>query len=118
MFNYVEADVPEKLPLTAPEIGELFSNLLENACEACIKMEGGGSIALTVKVDNDRLRLELRNSVSVQTVFDRAGLPRTTKAGGGTGTRSAATIVQRYGGMLRFSQEGNVFVTQMILPLI
>lgn len=112
-----EAAVPEKLPLTAPETGELFSNLLENACEACEKVEGGGSVALTAQADDDSLRLELRNSVAVQTVFDGAGLPLTTKAGGGTGARSAATVVQRYGGMLRFSQEGDVFVTQMILPL-
>lgn len=39
------------------------------------------------------------------------GLPLTTKASGGTGTRSVATIVQRYDGMLRFSQEGDLFVT-------
>lgn len=112
-----ETDVPEKLPLTAPETGELFSNLLENACEACEKMEGEGFVALTVLVEDGSLRLELRNSVSVQTVFDRAGLPLTTKTSGGTGTRNVATIVQRYNGMLRFAQEGDIFVTQMILPL-
>lgn len=111
-----ETDVPEKLPLTAPETGELFSNLLENACEACEKMESGGLVALTVHTD-DSLRLELRNSVPVQTVYDGAGLPLTTKASGGTGTRSVATIVQKYHGMLRFSQESDIFVTQMILPM-
>lgn len=80
-------------------------------------MEGEGFVALTVLVEDGSLRLELRNSVSVQTVFDRAGLPLTTKTSGGTGTRSVATIVQRYNGMLRFAQEGDLFVTQMILPL-
>lgn len=112
-----EADVPEVLPLTAPETGELFSNLLENACEACEKVGGGSSVTLTAQADNDILRLELRNNVAIQTVFDEAGLPLTTKSGGGTGARSAAAVVQRYGGMLRFSQEDDVFVTQMILPM-
>lgn len=112
-----EANIPEQLPLTAPEIGELFGNLLENACEACEKVKDGAYITLTVHTDNESLRLELRNSVSVQTVFDETGMPLTTKEGGGAGTRSTATIVQRYDGMLRFSQEGDLFVTQMILPL-
>jgi sensor histidine kinase regulating citrate/malate metabolism len=112
-----DADVPEKLPLTAPEIGELFGNLMENACEACERVGGGGVIALTALTDNGSLLVEVRNSVTVQTVFDEMGLPITTKTGGGTGTKSTATIVKRYGGMLRFSQEDDIFVTQMILPL-
>lgn len=111
----VEVNIPEQLPLTAPETGELFGNLLENACEACEKVKCCAYITLTVNTDNESLRLELRNSVAVQTAFDDAGLPLTTKEGGGSGTRSVATIVQRYGGMLRFSQEGDVFVTQIIL---
>ncbi len=113
----IDADVPENLPLTAPEIGELFGNLVENACEACEKVGGGGVIALTVLRDNDSLLLELHNSVAVQTAFDKMGLPITTKVGGGTGTKSTAAIVKRYGGMLRFSQEEGIFITQMILPL-
>lgn len=113
----VKANVPEKLPLTAPETNELFSNLLENACEACEKVEDGGTITLTVLVEDERLMLELRNSIAVPVVFNEAGLPLTTKDGGGTGVRSAASIAQKYGGMLRFAQEGDIFVTQMILPL-
>lgn len=110
-----EVNIPEQLPLTAPETGELFGNLLENACEACEKVKYGAYITLTAYTDNESLRLELRNSVAVQTAFNDAGLPLTTKEGGGSGTRSVATIVQKYGGMLRFSQEGDVFVTQIIL---
>ena len=93
----------------------LFSNLLENACEACKRVKGCAYITLTVNMDYESLRLELRNSVAVQTAFNNAGLPLTTKEGGGSGTRSVATIVQRHGGMLRFSQECDVFFTQIIL---
>jgi hypothetical protein len=112
-----ETNIPEQLPLTAPETSELFGNLLENACEACEKVKNGANITLTVHTDNESLRMELRNSVAVQTVFNEAGLPLTSKEGGGIGTRSTATIVQRYGGMLRFTQEGDVFITQIVLQL-
>ncbi len=112
-----EADIPEKLPLSAPETGELLSNLLENACEACEKVETSRFITLTTQTEDDSLRLELHNSVATRTSFDKAGMPLTTKKAGGTGTKSAATIVKRYSGMLHFSQEDNVFITQVILPL-
>lgn len=113
-----EVNIPEQLPLTAPETGELFGNLLENACEACEKVNCCAYITLTVNTDNESLRLELRNSVAVQTAFNDAGMPLTTKKDGGFGTRSVAMIVQRFGGMLRFSQEDDVFVTQIILQFV
>lgn len=112
----VQADIPETLPLTAPETGELFSNLLENACEACDRVAHGW-IAVTARTDSGSLRLEVRNSVVVSTVFDEAGLPCTTKDGGGTGVKSAVFLVKQSGGMLRFSQTDGVFTTQMVLPI-
>ncbi len=112
-----EVDIPKQIPITAPEIGELFGNFLENAYEACEKVSGVSYINLTVHTDKESLRLELRNSVAVHTIFNEVGLPITTKGGGGSGARSAATIVQRHGGMLRFTQEGNEFITKVILPL-
>jgi signal transduction histidine kinase len=112
-----EANIPEVLPFTAPETGELFSNLLENACEACEKVKNKAFITLTVQTDSDSLQLELRNSVAVRIIFSEKGLPLTTKAGGGAGTRSTANVVKKYGGMLCFSQEGDVFITRIILHM-
>jgi sensor histidine kinase regulating citrate/malate metabolism len=113
----VSADIPEQLPLTTPEIGELFSNLLENACEACERSSVEGCfIALSTHMEEGRLRLELRNTVGTETAFDRAGLPLSQKSGGGTGTRSMVKIMKKYGGMLRFKQKNDVLFTQIILP--
>lgn len=110
------ADIPEKLPLDAAETCELFSNLLENACEACENVSGKRFISLLSQTD-DILRLELRNSVEKATVFDENGLPLTTKANGGVGTKSALSIITNHGGILKFSQENDVFTAQIILPL-
>lgn len=113
----VSADIPEQLPFTAPETGELFSNLLENACEACERSAAKGCfIALITHMEEGRLLLELRNTVDTETAFDRTGLPLSQKSGGGTGTRSMAKIMKKYGGMLRFKQKNDVFLTQIILP--
>lgn len=111
------ADLPEKLPMTDPEFGSLLSNLLENAVDACQKVNPAKrQLAFHAQTDEDGLRLEVRNSVCGAVSFED-GFPRSTKSGGGTGTRSIAHIVQKYGGMLRFKQESDVFLTQIVLPL-
>lgn len=110
------ADIPETLPLTAPELGALLSNMLENAVEACEKAAPPHYIALTIQTDEAGLRLEIRNSASCATAFED-GMPVSTKPGGGTGTKSIAHIVKAHGGMLRFKQEGDEFLTQILLPM-
>ena len=112
----VNAQIPETLPMAAPELGALLSNMLENALEACVKVDPAKrQIAFNAITEENGLRLELRNSVS-GTVHFEDGNPVSTKTGGGTGTKSMAHIVEKYCGMLRFKQEENIFVTQIMLP--
>lgn len=114
----VRADIPETLPLTPPETGVLLSNLLENASEACEKSEMDSPfLLLTAEVEDGRLKIETRNSVGLETLFDENGFPKTTKQSGGAGTHSMARIVRKYGGMLAFRQSADTFITQIILPL-
>jgi len=113
----VNAEFPENLPLSAPELGALLSNLLENAVEACGRVESAGRrICLTAETGETGLQLEIRNSASGRAAFEN-GLPVSTKPGGGTGTRSIARIVRGCGGMLRFRQENGEFIVQIVLPL-
>ncbi|MFA6947683.1 MAG: GHKL domain-containing protein [Eubacteriales bacterium] len=110
------ADLPDTLPLTAPELGALLSNMLENAVEACMKLEAGKRrIAVRTRTDEKGFRLEVCNSVCGDVAFE-GGFPMSTKPGGGTGTKSIANIVKKYEGMLRFKQEGGEFFTQILIP--
>lgn len=111
-------DLPEKLPMTAPELGSVLSNLLENAAEACMKVEPfRRQIAIRSETDESGVRLEMQNSVSGVVLFEN-DLPLSVKPGGGTGTKSIAHIVHQYGGMMRFKQQGSLFITQIFLPFI
>ncbi|NLU23751.1 MAG: GHKL domain-containing protein [Clostridiales bacterium] len=110
-------DIPANLSLTAPELGALLSNLLENAVEACEQVTATSRyIAVTTQTDENGLRLEVRNSAACTTVFENE-MPVSAKPGGGTGTKSIAHIVRTHGGMLRFKQENAEFITQIILPI-
>lgn len=111
----VNASVPETLPYSEVEIGTLFGNLVENACEAAKKCEKP-FVHVKIEEKGGKLLLEIKNSVSGRVVFEN-GLPVTTKTGGGIGTGSARRIVERYGGMLSWKQDGETFITRLIQPL-
>lgn len=113
----VNASISDKLPLTAPELGGLLSNILENAWVACKSCtEAGRFIAIEADTTEKQFFLEVKNSVSDMVGFID-GMPISTKAGGGTGSKSILRIVQEHSGMCRFKQEGNEFVVQIVLPL-
>lgn len=112
-----KADVPENLAIASPELGSLLSNILENGLEACQKVkENQGFITFIAEIEEDTLKIELKNSVKGMVEF-RTNLPVSTKEGGGTGTKSILRIVEHYCGMVHFRQEGHTFITQIILPL-
>ena len=111
-----QVDLPETLPLQEPETGALLSNLLENALEACAKQPDGAFIHLTVKCEENNLQLEVRNRVSGKVIFEN-DFPKSTKTFGGTGTKSVAAIVKKYHGLVRFLQDQDEFVVQILLPL-
>lgn len=112
------AELPDVLLLSAPEMGVLLSNILENAYEACIKSERTNCfLSFSAETDEQNLKMELHNSVS-ETVQFKDGLPLSTKKNGGTGTKSVARIVKKCGGMIRFKQQNDMFITQIVLPLL
>lgn len=109
------AELPETLPLEAPELCGLFSNVLENAVHAAKEIPGG-FITLETRMEDENLLLEVINSTKGQTEFHN-DLPVSQKPGGGTGTRSVLATAKRHGGLALFSQTENEFRTRVILPL-
>lgn len=113
----VSANISDALPLTAPELGGLLSNLLENAWVACKNCnEIGRFITISADTTQNQLFLEVKNSVKDEVRFTD-GLPVSTKKDGGIGSRSIMRIVREHSGMCRFKQEGNEFIVQIVLPL-
>lgn len=108
----VQAVIPEALPYTNVETGNLFGNLLENAFEAARKCEDS-FVRITSECRDGALFFEIQNSVSADVVF-RGELPVSTKPGGGTGLRSVRDILTQHGGMMHMQQSDGRFTTQLI----
>ena len=113
----LNAVVPEDLNISPSDLGMMLSNLMENALEACQRTQSPAPmISFVSDTDEDSLKIELRNSVDGKVEFQN-NLPLSTKENGGTGTKSVLRIVEKQKGMLHFTQENDVFITQIILPL-
>lgn len=112
----VFAQISKELPFTSPELCSVLSNILENAYEACKKSRVlNPHISLNASSDEQRLLIELRNTVSVETKF-YDGMPVSTKNNGGTGTKSIKSIVTKHNGMVEYSQCQEEFITRIIVP--
>lgn len=117
IYFTANANIPKSLSITLPELGSMLSNILENALEACKNADcEERTIALTADAEDENLKIEVRNTVSGEVKF-KNDLPVSTKEYGGTGTKSVVQIVSKYGGMINFRQNRDVFLTQIILPV-
>jgi hypothetical protein len=113
----VYSNISEVLPLTAPELGGLLSNLLENAWIACSSCDDERRfIAISTDTTKNQFFLEIKNSVRDEVSFTD-GMPVSPKKGGGTGSKSIMRIVREHSGMCRFKQEGKEFIVQIVIPL-
>lgn len=114
----IQADIPKGLPLSNTEIGSLLSNILENAVHACENQTSNNMfIRLLTERDSYTLKMELQNSVFVETIFDENSMPISQKKDGGMGTFSVSSIIKHHGGMVSFSQEKDIFITRIVVPL-
>ncbi len=116
-----KTQIPERLPLSAPEAGLLFGNLLENAwegCEASAKdpglPQGKAELSVYARAYDNKFCLEVKNTVARNDGWP-GGLP--SGDGGGIGIGSIRAVLEKYKGMLQYRMDGDQLAAQMILPL-
>lgn len=103
------------------DLYSLLGNLLDNAIEACEKLQDPEKrvIALTSETSKGFLCLHEENYFEGPLQFEN-GLPQTTKKDRffhGIGTKSLALIAQKYGGSMSMQTKGDIFVVDMLFPL-
>ena len=109
----IEAKLPDSLPFSDTELCSLLSNALENAIQASepIPDSNKRSIRLRLYSKNTKLCIDIRNSYETEPIFHK-GLPVSKKQGHGFGTKSMAHIVEKHGGVYRFSVKDGWFIFQ------
>ncbi len=109
----VEVKLPNSLQLSDTELCSLLSNALENAIQASEKIADNNErhIKLRMYSRNNKLCIDIRNSYQTEPIFHK-GLPVSKEQGHGFGTKSMARIVEKHGGVFRFSVKDGWFIFQ------
>lgn len=109
----LEANLPKSLTFSNTELCSLLSNALENAIHACENIIDSNKrhINLHVYYKNNKLCIDIRNSYHTEPLFHK-GFPVSQEPGHGFGTKSMAHIVEKHGGVFRFSVKDGWFIFQ------
>lgn len=120
LFAYQESDT-----ISAFDLGIVLNNLLDNAIEACGKVERKKRrINLTLKRKEHFLLLEVENSFDGRLLWkDGESIPATTKQSGlpevlmehGVGLKNVKDVAERYLGYLDIRTEADVFRVTVML---
>ncbi len=119
-FEYRETDT-----VSAFDLGVVLNNLLDNAIEACEKLEQEKRrISLTLKRKNHFLLIEVENSFDGKLEWkDGETVPATTKQAGrpdilpehGIGLKNVQDVAERYLGSMDIRTAGDVFRVTVML---
>ena len=111
----VKAFVPKKMSIESGDMGVLYGNLIDNAIEACAKVQGNNRfVNVETKYQDGKLLIVIRNSKNPERNPDL----KTTKGDKrrhGRGLRSVRRVAEQYGGNLLLEDEGDTFKASLLL---
>ena len=114
------ANIPESINMDEVELSGLIANLLENAVEACEKIQNPEIkkyINITTQYQTGSLRILIENSCNQDVTFEN-GIPLSTKqTKSGIGIRSVQRIASQYRGLVDFTEAAGVFTARVLLNL-
>jgi len=109
-----ELAFPEKLTVNEAELATVFANAIENAINACVKLEPRQR-RLEVRVRTDpRFMIQISNSYDGVVTFGKDGVPVREHEDHGFGTRSIVAFCEKYGGFYEFKADGNRFSLRIV----
>jgi len=100
---------PEELPVNETELATALANALENAIQACEKVEHSKRYIEVKSITFPCFMVQIRNSFNGDIAFDEDGLPLATKNGHGFGTRSIATFCNKNNAFYEFKAKEQEF---------
>lgn len=116
----LNAIIPEKLMIDDFDITVLLGNLLDNAVEACGKLEERmRNISLTLRLSRNQLFILVENPF-VGKIKWHNGMPSTEKmdkSSHGLGLQNVKRVVDKHDGVLEIKNEDGVFKVKIMLYL-
>ena len=105
----------EPLPVTEAELAIVFSNALENAIHACMRLPEEQREIRCKVISYPNLMFEFSNPYTGTVRFDERGLPVSSRQGHGIGSHSIAAFCEKHGAAYQYTAENGQFTLRVIL---
>ena len=105
----------EPLPVAEAELAIVFSNALENAIHACIRLPAEQREIFCRVISHPNLMFEFSNPYAGTIQFDGDGLPVSPRPGHGIGSHSIVAFCQKYHASYQYTAESGRFTLRVIL---
>lgn len=115
----VTAIVPQEVGISGVDLSVLIGNLLDNAMEACMRIEKKQDRFIRIYIDIVKKQLYISVMNSMEGRARRNGAQYFSSKGGlhGFGILRIDSIVSKYHGYINRQNEQGVFATEVTLPL-
>lgn len=116
----VTAVVPQEVGISGVDLSVLIGNLLDNAMEACMRVEKKEDRFIRIYIDIVKKQLYISVINSMEGQAERSGAQYLSSKGElhGFGILRIDSIVSKYHGYINRQSEQGVFATEVMLPLI
>lgn len=105
---------PAELPVNEAGLATALANALENAIQACEKIETPKRYIEIKSIVYPCFMLQVRNSFDGIIAFDEDGIPLAAKKGHGFGTRSIVTFCDKNNAFYEFGAVENEFTIRLV----
>lgn len=112
----VKVAIPDKLPLSDIDCCVLLGNLIDNAIEACEKVEENKFIRLYIGIYKKQLYMSITNATNeVVRKYNEEYISK-KRGNHGHGLKRINKVVEKYNGYINRKNEPGVFVCEIMLP--
>lgn len=113
-----KAELPERISVEDVDLCVILGNLLDNAIEACGRMEEGARfLRVYMRVNTSQFYLSVQNSAREEPDFDERNYISRKRGNHGLGMKRVKAMVDKYHGYLNLANEPGIFAAEVTLPL-
>lgn len=118
--------IPKQCSVSEFDLCVLFGNLLDNAVEACERLQGKGKaqeqevqpfIRVRAQAVKSCFLLDIKNSMDAEEKQARGSAKKESAQGHGIGLLNVSDVVSRYNGVMNTEVQGVLFMVSVLLPL-
>lgn len=114
-----KAKLPERLPVEDVDLCVILGNLLDNAIEACSRVEEGKRfLRIYMTLNKNQFYLSVQNSANEEPDFDERNYISKKRGNHGLGMKRVKAAVDKYQGYLNLANEPGIFAAEVTMPFL